>query len=294
VTTFQARTLTWDGITIGGPDSDVHFGEGGVEGLGQPAFDSQPVPRALGGSFGGVDRVLDRTISAEAWIDCPDGEDPSSLDFTTLMALHESMRVRPQPDDELPLVWSEMMWPGDWCAFARPRRCEWLTDEDGVHNGAPGVDLQWVASDAAAYSADYEQRLWPTDDPVGSDEFQVPNTGYIVEHARRAWDLRLTAHGSVVNPFVRVDHADGTFEKVVFPVSMTGGQVLTVGADLRPRVGQQIVSSVRSTTEVGVTSKVPRWWLLHHSTGDDEANVVTVDHAGSGTFSGWMRTRSTR
>lgn len=153
--------------------------------------------------------------------------------------------------------------------------------------------VEFVAVDPVQYSATQATETIATGDPQTSVTFEVANDGSLVQQARHAWEFRMTAHGTVTNPTIRVDHADGTFEQVLFQGTMTGGQVLTVGADLVPRVGSQVVSGwVRSTTESGGPSRGARWWLLHPSDGADEANEVTMSVA-SGSFSGFCKTRST-
>lgn len=293
--TLEQDALTWQGIAIGHPASYTHFDEG-IEGLNPPGSDINSTPRSQGGAWGGLSTPKLQMVVADAWLGDPE-DYATNWDTTPLWSIADAMENRALPSDELPLAWSGLMWPaGEWCKFVRPTQCEWLTDEEGTHGGAPGLTLGWWPSEPWTYTyAQTTADLWPTESPVTSASFEAPNPGRLRPHARRAWQLRMTAHGTVTNPWVRVDHADGTFEKITWQgLTMTGGQVLTVGDDLIPRVGQQIVSGyVRSVTELGLVSRAPRWWLLHPSDGTDEANVVTVGRS-SGSFSGFMKVRGVR
>jgi hypothetical protein len=130
--------------------------------------------------------------------------------------------------------------------------------------------------------------------PVSTASGEAANAGTFIPGAPRAWDVRMTAHGTTTNPKIRVDHADGSFEQIEFVgLTMGGGQVLTIAEDLYPRVDGQIVSGrIRSTTETGGPSRAARWWRLLRSTGSDGQNDVTVSVA-SGTFHGYVKTRDT-
>lgn len=156
------------------------------------------------------------------------------------------------------------------------------------------LTVQALAEDPVLYSAEQTTAaLWATEDPVTGDTFEAANGGNLVPGARRVWDLRMTANGgSLVNPFVNVDHDDGTYEHITFQGTLTAGQVLRVQSDLLPYVGSALRSGwIRSTCETGPTSRVARWWLLHPSTGTDGKNAVTVG-ATSGSFSGYLKTRA--
>lgn len=289
--TLEQDALTWQGISIGGPESGALLDEG-IEGLSPSGSDIASTPRSTGGTWGGLSTPRTVPVTADVWLDLDNG---AGID--DLWAIADSMENRALPTDELPLAWSGFMWPeGEWCKFVRPFQCEWLTDEEGTHGGAPGLTLAWQPSEPWAY--EYEQTtaaLWSSGDPVSTAEFQAPNPGRLRRHARRAWQLRLTAHGTVSNPWIRVDHADGTFEKITLSgLTMTGGQVLKIEEDLLPRVDGRIVSGhIRSVTQLGRVARAPRWWDLHPSNGEDDANVVTMG-VTSGSWSGFMKTRGVR
>lgn len=289
--TLLPEALTWQGITIGGADSDVYIAEG-IEGFGQPALNMPSTQRQAGGTWGGLWTPQDAAYTVNAWLDAGHA---NARDWSGYKALRSSMRNRPMPSDELPLAWADLLGDGEMCAFVRPSRFVPIADETGTHNGAPGIDIQWVASDPTIYDYTQAARIWSSGDPVSGDEFEVANDGDLVPWARYAWELRMTAHGTVTDPFVKVEHDDGTFEQITWlGLSLSGGQVLTLGPDLVSRVGRVHVSGrIRSLTEKGFTSRAPRWWLLHPSDGEDGANVVTVG-CGSGTFSGYLKTRGTR
>lgn len=291
--TLLPDAFTWDGITVGGAGSDVYLDEG-IEGWGQPPLNMPSTPRQSGGEFGGLWTPQAATYSVSAWLNAP--KVTGSYDFSTFMNLRSTMRTRPAPTDEQPIAWSGLMWPTEVCAWVRPTRFEPAVDETSVHDGVPGFDLQWLASDPTVYSyADPAERLWATGDPVSSDEFPVANDGDLVPWARRAWQVRVTAHGSLVGWWMRVDHPDGTWERIAFPsLTIPSGHVLTIDDDLLPRVQGVIKSkAVASTSNFSATPTVaPRWWRLHPGPTGDEANVVTVG-CTSGTFSGFVKTRST-
>lgn len=292
VPTLDPDALNWDGITIGGADSGVYFGDG-VQGLGQPPFRMGFTPRAAGGSWGGLAVPGELAISTDVWLDA---DHTGTRDFGPLRDIRKAMAPRPNPDDELPLYWSDLMWDAEVCAFVRPARCEIATDEEGVHGGAPGLDLQWIGSDPVVYSADETDGSFGGDTPVASDEFVAYNAGTLTPWARRAFRVRITAHGTTTNPFVRVDHADGTFELIVWQgLTMTSGQVLTFSADQTARVGSRVVQAyMRATTEAGGPTKAPRLWLLHPGAAEDytPANTITVGCA-TGAISGFVKTRDT-
>lgn len=290
--TLVPEALTWQGITIGGPGSDVYLADG-IEGFGQPSLDMPSTRRPAGGTWGGLWTPQDAAYTVNAWLNA--GSD--IRDWDGYKAMRASMACRSMPDDELPLAWSDLMGDEELCAFVRPARFVPMGDEDGFHHGAVGLDMQWVASDPTVY--DYAQTTavtWSSGSPVSSASFEAANAGVYVPWARRAWDARFTAHGTVARPWMKVTHDDGTFEKIVFEVTLTGGQVLTVrdrGFGPVAMVGSRLLSRVTSTTELGIASRAPRWWRLLPSTGSDGQNVVTIG-VGSGTVSGYVKTRGTR
>ena len=149
------------------------------------------------------------------------------------------------------------------------------------------------APDPTLYKATQDTQTFGS--PVSTASFEAANSGRLVVNAPRAVEVRLVASGTTTNPQIRFDHADGTFEQITFQgLTMTGGQVLTIGSDNQPRVNGVISGGyTRCLTETGVTSKAPKWWLLHKSTGSDGANEVTVS-VSSGAFTGWVKTRGTK
>lgn len=156
------------------------------------------------------------------------------------------------------------------------------------------MDVDFVAPEDVRYDAS-QTTAQTISVATTSSTFEAPNSGREVPYALRAWDFRMVAGSTLVDPRIRVDHADGTFEQVTFSgLTMTAGQVLTVQEDLRARVGQQGVSGrVRSLTDLGIGGRAPRWWRLLPSDGTDGANEVTMT-ATSGTFTGHCKVRSPR
>lgn len=283
-------------LTIGKPgpsaQPDLYLDEG-IEGLDMVDALYQSRPAQHAGEWGGLGTLPARRVAVSAWMDAAAAA--GELDFAPLWAVRSAMVLRPDPTDERPICWAGLTWPGEHAMWCRPSKCRTAVDEEAVHEGAPGLDLEWVASDPVIYSAETSDRVWSTGSPVSSDEFAVGNDGDTMPFAtRRAWLLRMTAHGTLTDPWVRVDHADGSWERITFLGSQSGGQVLTVGPDLLPRVGSQIASArIRATSSRSSTSSTtPLWWRLHAGSVGDEVNVVTVGCA-SGSFSGYVKTRST-
>ena len=182
-------------------------------------------------------------------------------------------------------------------------RSKWVQVLNAVPQTAPewpgaekttSMAVAFVAADPVLYSATQETETVDVGSPVSTHSFEVANEGVLVKRAPRGWEWRLRAHGTTTNPRIRVDHADGTFEEILFSgLTIPNTHVLTIGADLVPRVQSAIVSGrIRSTTEAGGPGRAPRWWRLHPSNGSDGANEVTVTVA-SGAFSGYCKTRST-
>lgn len=287
--TLDVDSLTWQGQKIGKNPDDTHlFLDAGIEGWGQPGFNKPSTPMQMGGEWGGTWTAQAATYTANLWMDV-DG-DPARF-----RAFRSSMKLRPNPADEVPLAWSGLLWDGEVCAFVRPTRCVPVVDEDAVEHGTVGWDAEWLSSDGVVYGYEPVQHRWETDEPVASDVFPVSNSGDLVPWARRAWRWRMTAHGTVTNPRIRVDHADGSWEQILFSgLTMTGGQVLTLGDDMTPRVQSRIVTGpMRSTSNLNASpTRAPRWPLLHPNVDNAPANEVTVS-VSSGTFSGFCQTRST-
>lgn len=130
--------------------------------------------------------------------------------------------------------------------------------------------------------------------PVSTATFEAANAGHLVLNAPRAYNFAFTAATTWVNPRIRVDHSDSTFEQITLQgLTVTAGQTLTLGADRLPRVGSQIVSGrIRATTEKGGPGNAAPWFRLLASDGSDGANEVTVT-GSSGTFYGDCNVRGT-
>jgi hypothetical protein len=283
--------ITWEGLKIGSDhEADAYFDDS-IDGWGQPPYSMPSTPRQMGGEWGGQWSVQAATYTTNVWMDVGEG---TARNLAAYRALRSSMKLRPNPNDEVALAWSGLLWDDEVCAFVRPTRCVPVVDEDAVHGGKVGLDLQWLSTDAVVYSYEAEQRLWPTDDPVTGDSFTVGNTGDLVPWARRAIKWRFTAHGSVTGLTFRIDHPDGTFEEIVVQGTIPSGHVLTVGDDMTARIQSEIVTSrIRSNTNLFTGGRAPRWPLLHPDDGEDEANEVTVS-VDTGAVSGYCETRSTQ
>lgn len=156
--------------------------------------------------------------------------------------------------------------------------------------------VQFTAEDPVLYASSQATALnVSSGSPVSTASGEAANGGWLVAGARRAVEWRLTANGATTNPTLRLDHADGSFEQVSFTgLSMTGGQVLTIGDDLVPKVDGDAVSGRARWANQDVTNARGSigGFRLHPSTGSDGANEVTMSVA-SGAFSGFCKVRST-
>lgn len=129
--------------------------------------------------------------------------------------------------------------------------------------------------------------------PVSSSTFEAPNVGGFRRWARRAWEFRFTAHGATTNPRIHVAHADGTWERWQFTLSMTGGQVLKVINGMPLLNDVPVPGRLQVRTNTGGPGRARRPLRLLASDGDDGNNVVTMSVA-TGAFSGFCKVRSTR
>jgi hypothetical protein len=283
--------MGWEGLLIArrpatNPSADPRLILGdGIDGLGVTPPNDDPTPRAQGGEWGGRHSPRGRLVAT----DC------TSNDLDALWDLAEVMQPIESPLDERPLYWRGLLWGDDpWCVFARPVRCDWLTDEEAVDNDLPGFELAWKATDPTAYAAVPTQAsLVPTGSPTTTTTFQAPNEGGYRRWARRAWDVRFTAHGTTTNPRIHVAHDDGTWERWQFTLTLTGGQVLTIREGMPRLNGAPIPGKVQVSTNAGGPGRARRPLRLLRSDGTDGNNVVTMSVA-TGAFSGFCDVRSTR
>jgi hypothetical protein len=286
------NAMGWEGIVIArrpnavpGAEPGLILGDG-IDGLGVTPPSDDPSPRAQGGEWGGRHSPRGRLVAT----DC------TSNDLDALWRLAEAMQPIESPLDERPLYWRGLLWGDDpWCVYARPVRCDWLTDEEAVDNDLPGFELAWKATDPTAYAAVAIQAGYvATGSPTSTTTFEAPNVGGYRRWARRAWEFRFTAHGTTTNPRIHVAHADGSWERWQFTLSMTGGQVLKIVAGMPLLNDMPVPGRVQVSTSTGTSpGRARRPLRLLASDGDDGANVVTMSVA-TGAFSGFCKVRSTR
>lgn len=283
----EINSLVYQGLNIDGADHDdlVLYvnGDQGVNGLDLPQFDTKVSPRVgRPGVIGGVQSAGAVVMQARVM----------ALTDTAMLKFRQAMKPRPNPTDETPLTFRGFGFPATHRLYVRPVVCDFPITPGGQASSAYVMDAAWQSSDGVIYAETQHEKLVASEAPQTTVGFQIPNAGLDIGEGPRTWELRWTAHGTTTGPKLRVDHADGTFEEVSFPgLTMPGGSVLTIGADLQPRVQGFIVSGyMRSKTEAGGPAPVARWWRLHPSNGSDGKNSATMSVV-SGSFSGYCKTR---
>lgn len=278
-------SLGWLGLSTEDVGSDYLplmplFGSSdvGVTGLDLPPFETSLNRGSRNGAVGGASWAGAATLQARL-VPCSNQR---------LLELRQSMKNRVRPDDEQPLTFTGMAFPGTQRIYARPTLCQFKLTAPTAHGEVHIVDCAWTSTDGLVYDDEQTVQTFGTVTPVASYELEVTNDGLETGEGGRALELRVTAQTTLVAPVVRIDHADATFESVSFPdLTMTAGQVLTFRDDNLPRVGSRIVNGyMRTTTDVASGSRHGRLWQF--PPGDSD---VTIS-ATSGTFSGFVKTRS--
>lgn len=204
--TLRRDALTYSGIEIAASGTPLLFGDRGVEGLGQPEARTQLTDRIEGGSVGGLSVPGPALINCEAWLNSETNED-GTWDYSPLHDLYEAMNAIANPEDAVPLSWAGLMW-GDreMRLMVRPQRCEWITDEDGIHGGAPGLDLQWLAEDGTKLS---ESAV--TLSGGGSAAYHNltgSNAGTRRTRSGLAWTASITATTDCASPYIKIPDTD--------------------------------------------------------------------------------------
>ncbi|RTL08428.1 MAG: hypothetical protein EKK62_07670 [Acidimicrobiia bacterium] len=276
-----SERISWLGLDTADEESGLLLfaaADQGLSGLDLPQFETTLTRGARNGAIGGAQwtgaAVLQQRLIA--------------LTNDALLNLRQAMKPRPRPDDEQPLTFEGFAFPDEHRLYVRPSLCQFRLTASATLGQVYVVDCAWTSTDGLVYSEEQAVETFGTVTPVTSATFEVANDGLDVGQAGRAIEVRITAQTTLTSPSVRFDHEDDTFELVTFSgLTMTAGQVLTVRDDLLPRVGSQIVSGyVRTSTDVASGSRHGRLWQLPPGASD-----VTVT-AASGTFSGFVKTRS--
>ncbi len=291
----MAPRIEWNGQTAYGDEADAIAAEvpnpllilgidKGIQGLvghGRPGG-TEGITRFLGeGVVGGRHQVGPRPIVI------PEARSASRL---TAFSWSWGLAPRTDPIDALPLVVHDL-WPQPdpeeegaeitvpitvWC---RPIGAEvpQTTQQHGVGGDWRVAGTTFQADDPVIYGAEEEE----TSSAAGSHAFTVVNPGSFATRSGRAWTLELTASGAVSNPWVEIGD-----RRVVFPVALTGGQVLTVDADRRVFIGSQAIGALPSTPG----EDAPNWPIL--DVGSEAENEVTLG-ASSGAFAVSFKSRPT-
>lgn len=252
-------------ILISTEPTDDAIIDGGIDGLGIPKFLTPTMQRFLGeGVVGGRQLVGARSIEVEAF----------TLDPTVVTTLSGLMGARPDPVDVFPLPLVDIIVPGRRVAFVRPDGLEWIFDEE-AHQEVVGLRLMFLAEDPVIYS---ETPTVEASSSSSSHSIEVTNAGNLATVNGRAWTLELTASGTVVNPWIEVDD-----RRVVFPVTLTSGQVLTVDTDRQTWIGSQRITGLPTTPG----EDAPDWPVIPPGESD-----VTLG-ATSGSFAVELAHRAT-
>lgn len=150
----------------------------------------------------------------------------------------------------------------------------------GPEKTAP-CDIIFQVGDPGVYSPETDIPFGGGGSPVAFADLEFENLGRRTTRHWRAWRLRITAHGTVTNPYVRIA---ATGQIVTWAgLTMTGGQVLEVGAFRASRIGSLRVDSYRRSG----ASEFPNWPVLQPG-----ENTVRVGCA-TGLVSGNLFARST-
>jgi hypothetical protein len=289
-----APRIEWNGQTAFGDRADAAEAEvvnpllilgidKGIQGLVGHARPegTEGIRRFLAeGVVGGRHGVPSRTIVI------PEARSASRL---TAFSWSWGLAPRTDPLDALPLVVHDL-WPAPdpeeegaeitvpitvWC---RPIGAEvpQTTQQHGVGNDWRVAGTSFLADDPVIYGAEEVENS----SAAGSHSFTVVNGGSFATRSGRAWQLELTASGSVTNPWIEIGD-----RRVVFTATLTSGQVLTVDADRQTWIGSQRISALPTTPD----ADAPDWGILEPG---EEGNAVTLG-ASSGSFAVAFKSRPT-
>lgn len=182
----------------------------GIEGLGVPQRSTVLTPSPLGGAIPGpstsgaaVVRVNQMRTTNKAWL----------LRFlATLAPLN--------PDDERPLILHDLLWPEPVQFWARPEGGD--PAANALAFGLNEFRFQgatWTAADPTIYAAEATHLHAST--PASTQTLMFTNEGTTPTQRGRAWTAEITAHGPVVNPYVRIGSHRVTWVGLTIPSGMT-------------------------------------------------------------------------
>lgn len=282
---LRLHSLSFDGITAGamrirpgaaGDDFSILAGdEEGVEGLGLPQFRTTLTRGQGHGATPGSQWGDPVTIQARL----------CTRETDQVMRLRQAMKPRPNPLDELPLSFRGLGFPDTHRLWVRPDVMDYRVGRLATQGDLWIVDAAWTSSDGVIYHD--EEVTYPFGgggSPVSEADLEVPNAGLDYSRTGRALQIQITPHGPVVNPVIRIDHPDGSYERIFWLTTLQPGQQLTVDEHRVSRIGGMIAAGfVRSTGPGGVTTNAPRWPILHPG-----ANTVKI-RAASGLMSGFVK-----
>lgn len=269
---LTAGTLADHGININGVT--------GVTGMGRPGRRTTRAQRTNGnGTVSGGQRFNEREIGAMLGVD----------DIAVLQQLESTFDVREDPDDVSVLTISGMGYEGVRRAYVLPERFDYKVNNEGTATGFWQCDVAWIADDPNLYAEDQVSHIFGTGSatdgmgtsPAGSFTFAATNEGTRGARSGRALELRITAHGTVVDPYIKITTAGRTDEAVTWHRTMTSGQVILTDENLTARIGElRIDGTARSGT-----SPFRNWPKFQP--GEQAFEIGCA----SGTISGYLKTR---
>lgn len=227
-------------------DDLLILGRVGIAGADMPGRRTELADRLADGAVGGSQHLSARELAVPL----------ATRSLEVLQRLTGVMGPRPNPDDTLALHMRGLGYeaPDDApedanvrTIWVRPERMAYQVDTEAVGGRMWRIDAAWIATDPAIYSFVEHEHRWgvgsATDGmgttPGASFQFPATNAGMATVATGRALSLRITCHGPVVNPYIRVVDAGRSGEIVTFHRSFTSGQVIETDVRLVPRVGSQ-------------------------------------------------------
>ena len=283
--TIGTNRFSWATFTAGSIDAGDDFSilsNVGIGGMGRPAGRTTLTDRQGNGQEPGASYSGSRIISASIWTPYLD----------TVEAFEAAMDARPDPTDHLPWTY-RITDKAERRLYVRPESFDYLWDTNGVGAGMWRCDCEWIAADPTKYSEAQTSHIFGTGSatdamattPAQTFTFTATNGGLRAVSSGRALELRITAHGTVVNPYIKIyGDADRSGEQVTWFRTMTSGQVLTTDDQLTARVGSTQVCGVALSEG---SSPFLYWPRLNP--GDQQIRIGCA----SGTISGYLKTRDT-
>jgi len=278
--TITVHSFRFAGLKFGSLEEGDDFtvlGQAGITGLGQAPRRTQLNDSSGPGQVRGASSSLAREITAKI----------RTNDRAKMLALVAAMDARPDPYDLDPWTFNGFLWDtgADQRIYVAPERCEPTVDTQAVGLGDYRADVMWIAPDPTVFSdVLHEEAYGGTGDggPLSYKDVEFTNAGLSRSLSPQAWTWRLTAHGTVTDPYLT--NQDDTDQSIRFTgLTMTSGQVLEVDVDRTCLIGTRHVEGlIRSRGQ-----KFPYWPI--QAPGENTWRVGAI----SGNVSGLLRHRDT-